>query len=327
MKKIRLLAAVLLSLTAVTNIIPAEEVKYPQPITVKDTGKKVDDFIIAKAGVVDGSYHSVIIRGDWPAKIKYPFLGPDKPLVRYLQVITGSKVQVVDYKKFDRKTSPYQYHIWLGRQPSVDKKYGKVLDKLDDEGYIIACEGKDLYIAGKFFNTGSHYAPYDLLERAAGCRWFFEPINFWNPVNFDNPTGPGEIIPPAREVKIPGNTYIVEEPTYKNRFFRVAPRFAWRLSRRDNYSHNLSNIINPQRHGKKHPEYFPLIKGKRYIPPASREYDQQPCVSNKDVTKMTITAAEKAFNEGISCFSLGMNDSGKYCECEQPEAMNVLSVT
>ncbi|MHC4873521.1 MAG: DUF4838 domain-containing protein [Planctomycetota bacterium] len=238
-------------------------------------------------------------------------------LNRYIQIITGSRLPVVAYDKFDKTKSKYKYHIWIGRQPEVDEKFGKILDSIDQDGFLIACEDNNLYIAGQNYEQGTHTAPFDLLERAAGCRWFFEPKNIWTPVKKDNPTGPGEIIPQADIIKIPGNTYILEQPVYKNRWFRVAPRHAWRLARRDDYHHNLLKIVKPDTHGKTNPEYFPLVKGKRHVPPVSRSYDFQPCVSNPAVTKLAVEAAAKVFDSGLGCFSLGMNDSGKYCECKK----------
>jgi hypothetical protein len=77
----------------VTNIIPAEDITYPQPITVKDTGEEVEDFIIAERGKKE----TVIIRGEKPKKYRFPYWGGDMNLNRYIQIITGSRLPVVAY--------------------------------------------------------------------------------------------------------------------------------------------------------------------------------------------------------------------------------------
>ncbi|MDP6720643.1 MAG: DUF4838 domain-containing protein, partial [Pirellulaceae bacterium] len=65
-----------------------------------------------------------------------------------------------------------------------------------------------------------------------------------------------------------------------------------------------------------HPECFPEIDGKRERPRDANH--SQPCVSNPDVVRITTDFVLKQFKENpsLSTVSIGMNDTGRFCECK-----------
>ncbi len=305
-----LLLALMLASLATVEIARADE-PFPKPLTT--SGPATEPFVLAGPGV-----SSVIIAERDPDPYMFPFWGGHAILQRYLEAVTGIVVPVVTSEQWvgHPLNVPSTNRIWVGlRTPRVKEVLGADLAKIDDDGFIIRVIGpKDLYISGKNFRA-THYAPYDLLERAAGCRWYLMPPRFWMPKE-DGIAGLGDILPKAAQVVIPGNTDVVEEPSYKMRSFRITPEHAFRLWSRDQFHHALVNILPPDTLGKTNPEYFPLIDGKRYIPPTASAYNFQPCISNPKVADIMVQAASDAFAKGDLSFSMGMNDSDKYCQCD-----------
>lgn len=239
--------------------------------------------------------------------------GAGKIMQRFGKIITGREVPVIYAAQLGDRNA-YDFRIWVGRQPEVDRVIGKRLDALDDDGYIIHAEGRDLYVAGKHW-WGSNWAAHDLLERFAGCRWYLDEPQWsrWRELGF---VGPGDIIPKAKSVSLPGDTSIVEEPDYKSRWFRRTPYNSFRLRYRDKFHHALRHIVPPSKLFDQHPEYFPEIDGKRSRPKNDEQF--QPCVSNPNVTDIVANYCITHFNENPTAgsVSIGMNDSGRFCECK-----------
>jgi len=91
-------------------------------------------------------------------------------------------------------------------------------------------------------------------------------------------------------------------------------------------------LLPLQEYGRSHPEYFPLISGKRFVPlppeggPKPRRPPQgwQPCVSNPEVVKILAEAIVKIFRENPDQFAtnLAVNDGLGDCTCEKCRAMD-----
>jgi hypothetical protein len=290
----------------------------------------------AKSVVVGPKVRTAIIVGEQPP-YKFPYWGGHAIVQRNLQMITrdaadkgGIHVPVVEEKNLRGKDldALYDFRIWVGDQPKIQEVMGAELKKLDDDGYILRCTGKDLYLCGKYF-WGTHWAAYDLFERFAGCRWYMEGgIRFWMPGE-DGMIGLGDIIPRMTSWEVPSAFNVVEEPSYKMRWFMTAPAHTFRLRYRDKFHHALVNILPPAQYGQAHPEYYPEIEGKRRVPPAGHEQDFQPCISNPEVVKVVAAAAVDFFtqNPAQNSFSVGMNDTDKYCQCAKCQTIAPASIT
>ncbi|MEO6907313.1 MAG: DUF4838 domain-containing protein, partial [Abditibacteriaceae bacterium] len=235
--------------------------------------------------------------------------GAQQLLKANFKVITGQDAVIVPASQMatPEQRAKYQTRVWCDRQSEVDKALGDDLKNLDDDGFIIRANGNDLYLTGKNW-WGTVYAAYELLERYAGC-------GFYGPGGKDSPF----IITPHRDsIAVPANINLVENPTFRSRWFRLAPMMTFRLRERDKFHHNFVNIIPPSVYEKTHPEYYPIIDGKQWFPPAGRPFDFEPNVAAPGLVELVANTAIKYFddNPGAGSFSLGMNDSNKFCNSD-----------
>ena len=257
-----------------------------------------------------------------------PLSGAHLDLAAYLRLITGREPRVVPCTKVGSSAGSKSVNrIWVGRQPEVDRRLGAELDRLDDDGFIVRVAGHDLYIAGKH-SWGDFWAVHQLLERFAGCRWYLgypEGPAALGPALRDSP---GVVIPAQPSVAVPLDLNWVAQPAYRSRFLRQMPQHAFGLRRRDQFHHHLRNIFPGDRYGQEHPEYYPLINGKRVVPEGTRDQTQI-CVSNPDVVRTAAEAARAYFaaNPGAGSFSLGINDNAGFCECPPCLAIAPGSIT
>ena len=289
----------------------------------------------AKSVVIGPKVRTAIIIGEQPP-YRFPYWGGHAIVQRNLLMLTrdvddkgGVPVPVVKDTDLAGKDldALYDFRIWVGDQARVREVIGADLAKLDDDGYILRCTGKDLYLCGKYY-WGTHWAAYHLFDRFAGCRWYMEGgVRFWEPKT-DGMIGLGDIIPRLTTWEIPSTFNVVEEPSYKMRWFMTAPAHTFRLRYRDRFSHALVRILPPAQFGVAHPEYYPEIGGKRCVPDKDHDQDFQPCTSNPEVVRIVAQAAIDYFaaNPAENSFSVGMNDSNKYCECARCQAVAPASI-
>lgn len=174
--------------------------------------------------------------------------------------------------------------IYIGKHKEI-KSYLN-FDNLHPYGYYIKTPNKNiLIIAGKII-TGTTYGIYDFLKRFCGYRQF-------------GPTSLYEIIPPKDNIEIPLYLEIKEEPSFDSWCasfggLTVVNEFFYRNLRATlPATHNFFNIFPPEKFAKEHPEYYPFVKGTRFVPPASSIGQWQPCVSNPDVVKVAIDYAKE----------------------------------
>ena len=254
---------------------------------------------------------AIVYPDNWKANVWFDW-GGHEILHRFTKLITGRSLKKIPASKLQRER--FHVRIWIGRQPEVDRVMGKALDMLDDDGYLMVARGNDVYIAGKHW-WGTNWAVYDLLESYAGCRWYLMEPRWWQS-DQDGMLGPGDIIPRSGSISIPWGMTRVEQPDYKSRWFRFAPYHSFRLRNRDQFHHALRNIF-PLEMFDQHPEYFPEIDGHRQRPKDANQ--SQPCVSNPEVVQITASAVIKKFQDdpALSSVSLGMNDSNRFCQCDQ----------
>lgn len=253
----------------------------------------------------------IVIATDWQ-KGRWCDWGGHAILQRYAKLITGANLRHLKTKPGARDR--YDFRIWIGRQPEVDRVIGEALATIDDDGYIIHCTGRDLYVSGKFW-WGTNWAVHDLLERFAGCRWYLMEPRFWEPRK-DGMIGPGDIVPKAESIRVPADTHIIEEPDYKSRWFRIVPIHSFRVRQRYQFHHALRRIVPASKLFTSHPDFFPEIDGKRYQP--RHDNDCQPCATNPAVVEHVSRHIIDYFTQHpeASSISIGMNDSNRFCECK-----------
>ena len=138
---------------------------------------------------------------------------------------------------------------------------------------------------------------------------------------------PGEfgfVIPDNSKWQMPKAINEKESPCFNTRAWTMNTfvdkefaRMSLGESRRNISWHTFGRIIDPKKYGKTHPEYFPLVRGKRHNAPAKQRCDWSPCVSNPDVQKLFVDYLVKNYGSGGSdAVELSVNDgSGNHCEC------------
>ena len=230
-----------------------------------------------------------------------------KEFVNIINTITGSELSIEE--KSDEKNV---LKVYIGRHKDIEK-FNIDFEKIHPFGYYIKMTDNNLIIAGKT-PQGTNYAIWDFLKRFTGYRDF-------------GPTQIYKIIPTLENIKLPENLNIKEEPSFitwtnagfyggNGGFYR-----SWRTTLLA--THNLFNIYPPSKYAKEHPEYYPIIKGERFIPKENMDGTWQPCVSNPDLVPIAIEYAKDYFKKKPEMMGLpvGVNDGGGDCQC--PECLKL----
>lgn len=230
-------------------------------------------------------------------------------LQKYIKEIAGADVAIVD----DSKPLP-PHAILIGPSKHVEQ-LGVALDesKLASDGFVLKTIGDRLVIAGPG-PRGSMYGTYEVLERL-GVRWFTPKVTrLLKQSNLDLPMLDETQIPAfeyrepywteawnkdwAARNKLIGHSLPLDESTGGN------IRYA-------DFVHSFDRLIPPSLYDA-HPDYFPMIGGKR-----ANGYVQR-CLTNPQVLKLTIDGVRKAFKDspGSVITTVSQNDTDKWCECE-----------
>lgn len=194
---------------------------------------------------------------------------------------------------------------------------------LNPETYAIRVRDGNLYLTGRQPSPVS-FAVSSFLEDNLGVRWF-APGSLWEYV----PQGkPGELVVEVKDlVSVPGTSprvwsghgWTEEWRTWDQRNKAVLSEIVPRRQ----FQNNLHRVFPPAKYATTHPEYYPLINGKRWIPAPDDRY-WRPCESNPDVLRLTVEYARKWFDDNptIDSFSLGMDDVSHLCSCPNCRAMD-----
>jgi len=233
---------------------------------------------------------------------------------RCLSEALGVEVGVV--AKESDSTTPLTIVLATGRRAGVD------VSALDRDGCAIRTVGNSLIIAGAT-DYGTANGVYTFLMDCVGVRWF-APGDLY------------EVIPRNPDLALP-EVDISRNPDFTYRIFSgvtgPAGRDWQRRARLDiglenlpyfGFGHNLNDIIPAGKYGKDHPEYFPMIHGKRYVPKTDGDENWQPCFTNRDVVCIAAESASDYFrkNPTATTFSLCINDGMNFCECPSCQALD-----
>ena len=145
--------------------------------------------------------------------------------------------------------------------------------------------------------------------------------------------GPGEklgwVYPDNSRWKMPEKIDVVEIPDFNTRTWTTSRpanidlAFYLAASRRNIAWHSFGTIIPPEKYGKSHPEFYPLIRGRRFIP-TNPYAGWQPCVSNGAFQARCVEyLLENDGKDGGDGPTFGINDgAGNCCECPNCRAMD-----
>jgi hypothetical protein len=186
------------------------------------------------------------------------------------------------------------------------------------EAFAIRVRDGNVLFAGRA-TPAVEFAVYSFIEEKLGVHWFWP--------------GPlGEVLPPRSPGKLVVNIEDeVRVPDWSPRVWSGCDYYpAWKdWNRRNRLSiggplprRQCQNVIHrvfpPEKYAKTHPEYYPLIDGKRWIPAKGDNY-WRPCESNPDVQRLVVEYAVEFFKKDpdSDSFSLGMDDISHVCGCPQ----------
>ena len=194
---------------------------------------------------------------------------------------------------------------------------------LNPETYAIRVREGNVFFTGRW-PTPTQFAVVSFIEDNLGVRWF-APGELWEYV----PQGkPGEwAVEVADVVKVPGTSpriwsghaWTGDWKTWNSRNKTVLSEVVPRRQ----FQNFLNRVFPPKKYGKEHPEYYPLINGKRWIPGDGDRY-WRPCESNPEVLRLTVEYARRWLDERptVDSFSLGMDDISHMCSCAECRAMD-----
>ncbi len=244
-------------------------------------------------------------------------------LARYLGLIVGSSFDVVSPEKAGRRPA-----IHVGPTPAAKA----VLDQQNlsgEEALLIAVEADRVVLRGRS-DRGTLYAVFRFLERDLGCRWLAADV---------------EHIPKLPTIEIAPGIH-TSAPDFDMRLFIATGRdemaqwglklgmnglFSEGLARSNGGCHFLPpensgchsyyRIIPTEKYFAEHPEWFPMIGGKRR---EGKLHGGQLCVTGPGL------AAEFARNVGAlfdahplcTFMSISPNDGRGWCECAECMALD-----
>jgi len=237
-----------------------------------------------------------------------------KELQTHLKKMSGAELPIVT----DAQALP-EHAILVGQTRYTDGLHPDVdIKALGAEGFAIEVRGGHILVVGSNVR-GAMYGCTALLEKL-GVRWFTPKVTF---------------VPSRPTINLPALDDR-EAPDFEYRELYIAEAFDkdWAARLRtngaaaalddstggkvvyDHFVHSFDALIPPAEF-EKHPEYFPLINGKR-----TSGYVQR-CLSNPEVLKLMtdVVRGWMAKNPKAKIFSVSQNDALKFCQCDNCKAI------
>ena len=178
--------------------------------------------------------------------------------------------------------------------------------KLDKDAFVFAfpTANRIEIIGGSPY--GALFAVQDFLERYLGVRWLM-------------PGEIGEHIPKHKTISIPRHE-VKEESAFfsrqlSGRSFRYKSISTFllrqRMHGRMSFHHNRLRLFPASKYVKTHPDFYPVLNGKRYLPTSDRDYRWQPNLRAKGIVEEAVKNICEYFakHPDADSYSLGMNDS------------------
>ena len=237
-------------------------------------------------------------------------------LQHYVKAICGVELPIKEGGKRVEGTG-----LYIG-QCEVTTEADLPAEDLNPETYAIHVRDGNVLFTGRWPSPTS-FAVSSFIEDNLGVRWF-APGDLWDYV----PEGkPGELVVEVTDVlKVPGTSPRVWSghawfPSWSAWNLRNKTVLSEVVPRRQ-FQNNLYRVFPPSKYGETHPEYYPLINGKRWIPTGGSHW--RPCESNPNVLRLTVEYARNWFDThpNVDSFSVGMDDISHLCSCENCRAMD-----
>jgi hypothetical protein len=233
---------------------------------------------------------------------------------RYINKATGAQLPIVN--ESSALASKNSINIWIGQSNYVTSR-GITSNIIKSDGFSITFpDNLNIIIAGPT-DWGTEFGVYEFLEHFIGIKWLIPSEN-------------GEYVPKLSAVKITPQE-IIQEPAFFSRALsglKGDAQSTWarrnRIHGQIKFHHNLLNLFPPEKYGSIHPEFFPVLKrlhlfnGQRYLPSDNKDHNWQPCFSAEGIAEEAIKNICDYFanNPDEQSYSLGINDSHAFCQCD-----------
>ena len=252
--------------------------------------------------------------------------GPTRTLQTTVRRISGAALPIVEEGSEQHKAADGP-EIHLGRTQFVDS-LGLDLDVKDKQHVVIKRVGDKLVIAcggvPQFSTRGIGFAVSSFLMDVLDVHHYLpEPER-------QIESDPLWTIIPKSDTIVVGDLDVAQTPDFISRNFSLGiwanERTSWsqrnRISWGSRYHipHNIGRILDPAKYGKSNPEFYPLLDGKRTVPPKWKlTKDWHPCWSNPAVVDTVIKEARAYFDSHpeSELLSLAQNDNFGWCECQE----------
>jgi hypothetical protein len=239
-------------------------------------------------------------------------------LQRYLEKMSGAKLPIVmDTEK------PTAREILLGDNSHLATLRTKVdFTKLGPDGFVLRVSGNRLIIAGGR-PRGTLNGVYTLLEENLGVRWFTPELETVPKVDRVKLPKLNETTVPALENRdvfwseVMHNADFAARHRVNGQHYGLTAKHGGAFTVYYPFVHSFDALVPPELY-QEHPEYFPLIDGKR-----KSGYVQR-CLSNPDVLKMSIARVRQWIKEHpeATIISVSQNDTFNNCQCDQCKAID-----
>ncbi len=269
--------------------------------------------VVALADKGQSQYRIVVPAGAIPSE-RYAA----EELQGYLKKLSGVNVPIAtDAEKAT------EYEILLGDNSHLGKSHPMIdFTKLGPDGFVLRVDGNRLIIAGGQ-PRGTLNGVYTLLEEHLGVRWFTPEL---------------EMVPKLAQVKLPElnesripalenrdvfwselmhNADFAARHRVNGQHYGLTAKHGGAFTVYHPFVHSFDGLVPPELYAA-HPEYFPLIDGKR-----KSGYVQR-CLSNPDVLKLSIARVRQWIKEHpeATIISVSQNDTFNNCQCDPCKAVD-----
>ncbi len=239
-----------------------------------------------------------------------------------LATATGRTLPVVT------RVSHPERHIFVGlSQAMCSNGAGFSIEEFGSEDLRIVIRDEVIVIAGGR-PRGTLYGVYTFLEDYVGVR-FLTPAHTHVPV-----WGGWHVVGPVDRFYHPPlfSRWSFYAETNRSQVFSarsrtntvaIDPKFGGKTGLK-NINHSFHELLNSRGFGADHPEYFPLIDGRRLNRTAHDASENQLCLTNPDVLRIVTQRVLQRLGAqpGLKNVSVSQNDCEQYCRCPSCAAID-----
>ena len=213
---------------------------------------------------------------------------------------------------------------------------GELEGVTDIDRFEVECKAgtkPEIRITGTYV-VSACYGVFDFLERDIGITWLFPGelgVALPDRAEFRVAAGKRRIRPAIASrimtglrLRKPGIKTSRDPLQQKHRHFLWSYDYfkSIKLHFMSYASHNMYGLYPPQKYGETDPDIYPLVDGRRYVPPPRKKMKEgkpwHPCYTNPKVVDIAEATAKDYFEtRGRHTLSLGINDGRRIqCQCE-----------